>query len=53
MIEKNKIEVSYTIEGTPHTYQFDTEEEAEAFVMMLLTSYGDEYINSLTMVKVK
>jgi hypothetical protein len=45
----NRTQVRYTIDGSPFSHQFDTQEEAEAFVFALLTSYGDANIQGLIM----
>jgi hypothetical protein len=43
-----RITVRYTIEGVPHFREFESIDEAEAFVTYLMESYGDEYLKGLT-----
>jgi hypothetical protein len=43
-----RVAVRYTIEGVLRSREFDTIEEAEAFVTSLMESYGDDYLKGLT-----
>jgi hypothetical protein len=43
----NRIEVRYTIEGVPRAREFETMDDAEAFVTSLVEAYGEDYIKGL------
>ena len=44
-------EVRYSIEGFPRSRKVESMEDAEAYMVTLIATYGDEYIQDLVIEK--